>query len=363
MAAVERVRVGVIGAGWWATMCHIPALLANERAHLTAIADADAQRLATATSAFGVTGYPGHRELLASGEVDAVVIAVSHVHHFEAARDALEAGVHVMLEKPMTLTARDAWTLVHAARERNLHLQLGYTYQFTRHASRAKEVFDAGELGELVLVSGLFASMVEAYYRGLPDDYSSLMGNPITMPTPETYSNPAISGGGQAMTQITHAMGMVHWLTGARVEEVFAYMTNRDLAVDLADAISYRFADGALGTMSSTGGLRPNQDQQQELRYYGTEGYMLQEIRSGKLEIGRNSDGSVEVLEPLTAEERWPAGATSAGIVDLVLGLGENRAPAEAGAAAVEFLELAYISAREHRPARLDELEGHAAWQ
>ncbi|HEX3806335.1 MAG TPA: Gfo/Idh/MocA family oxidoreductase [Gaiellaceae bacterium] len=353
--AGEKARVGVIGAGWWSTMVHMPALAANNRAELVAIADRDPQRLAAAANEFGVTAYPGHRELLDGAELDAVVIAVQHAYHFEAARDALDAGVSVMLEKPMTLNARDAWELVRLAREREVHLQLGYTYHFTRHARRAKQVLDAGELGELQLISGLFASMVESYYRGEPGDYAELMGNPITMPTPETYSNPAISGGGQAMTQITHAMGMVHWLTGGRTAEVFAFMADHGLAVDLVDAASYRFDDGTLGTMASTGGLEPRQDQQQELRYYGTEGYMLQEIWSGALEIVRN-DGRREVLEPLTAEERYPAGATSAGIVDLVLGGGENLAPGEAGAAAVEFIELAYRSAREGRPVRRDEL-------
>lgn len=356
----ETARVGVVGAGWWSTMCHIPALLANPRARVVGVADPDPERLARASSAFDLRGFASHAELLEAG-VDAVVIAVPHAYHFEPARDALDAGVHVMLEKPMTIAAADAWELVRLARERGVHLQLGYTYHFTRHARRAKEVFDRGELGELQLVSGLFASMVESYYRGAPDEYADVMGGPMTLPTPETYSNPAIAGGGQAMTQITHAIGMVLWLTGARAEEVSAYMADHHLALDLVDAVSYRLDGGALGTMASTGGLMPGQAQQQELRYYGTGGYLLQEIWAGRLEIVRN-DGSREVLEPLADDERYPTGATSAGIVDLALGGGENLAPAEAGAAAVEFLELAYASARERRPVRRDELEGAERW-
>jgi predicted dehydrogenase len=352
----DRVRVGVVGTGWWATQFHLPALLANERAQVVALADRDGQRLVAAGEAFGIDArYTDHRELLASGAVDAVLVVVPHNAHFGVARDALEAGVHVMLEKPMTLRAADAWTLVSLARDTGLHLQLGYTYQFTRHALRAKQMFDGGELGDLLLVSGLFASMVESYYRGRPEEYAELIDFPLTGPAPDTYSDPAISGGGQAIAQITHAMGMVHWLTGARAEEVFAFMANRDLAVDLADAISYRLDGGAIGTMSSTGSLRPRQPQQQELRYYGTEGFLLQEIWAGKLEIHRN-DGSVEVVPPLAPAEIYPAGAPSAGIVDLVLGTGENLAPPEPAAAAAEFLELAYISARERRPVRRDEL-------
>jgi predicted dehydrogenase len=350
------VRVGVVGAGWWSTMCHLPALLANERAKVTAIADRDPERLAAAAAVYGIEAtYTDYRELYASGKVDAVVVAVPHVAHFEVARDALEAGLHVLLEKPMTIRAADAWELVRLAREGALQLEIGYTYQFTRHARRAKAVLESGELGELVLVSGLFASMVEAYYRGQPDGYRDLFQFPVVGPAPETYSDPAVSGGGQAITQITHAMGMVHWLTGGRTAEVFAYMTNRDLAVDLADAISYRFDGGALGTMGSTGGLLPRQAQQQELRYYGTGGFMLQEIWAGKLEIHRN-DGRVEVLPPLTDEERYPAFAASASLVDLALGEGENVAPGEAGAATVEFVELAYRSVREGRPVKREEL-------
>jgi predicted dehydrogenase len=354
--ALSRVRVGVIGTGWWATQFHLPALKRNPRAEVTALADRDERRLAAAGAAFGVGAlHADHRELLASGSVDAVLVVVPHAAHFEVARDALEAGVHVMLEKPMTVRAADAWTLVELARNRRLHLQLGYTYQFTRHARRAKEAFEQGELGELLLVSGLFASMVESYYRGRPEEYAELIEFPLTGPAPDTYSDPAISGGGQAIVQITHAMGMVHWLTGARADEVFAFMDSRDLAVDLVDAISYRLDGGAIGTMSSTGSLRPRQAQQQELRYYGSDGFLLQELWAGRLELHRN-DGTVEVVPPLADDERYPAGAPSAALVDLVLGEGENLAPPEHGAAAAEFLELAYRSAREGRPIRRDEL-------
>ncbi len=82
--------------------------------------------------------YDDHRELLAAG-VDGVVVAVQHAYHYEVARDALDAGVHVLVEKPMTLTAADAWDLVERAKSNGLHLMVGYTSQFTRHADAARE--------------------------------------------------------------------------------------------------------------------------------------------------------------------------------------------------------------------------------
>jgi predicted dehydrogenase len=324
---------------------------------VTCLADPDPERLRAASDRYGVaTTFPSHRELLASGLVDGVVIAVPHAFHYEIARDALDSGIHVMVEKPMVLRASEAWDLVERAKAGGLHLVVGYTYHFTRHAARAREVISSGELGELLFVSGLFASMVESYYRGRPGDYLGVFDFPLTGPHEKTYSDPALSGGGQGQTQITHAMGMVFWLTGARAVEVSAYMESRDLAVDLVDAISYRLDNGAIGTMGSTGSLRPGQPQQQELRYYGTEGFLLQELIHGKLSVHRN-DGTSESPPDLEEDELYLAHATARCLVDLILGDGDNRAPAEPAAAVVEFLEAAYRSASDRRPVRVDELQ------
>ena len=151
-------------------------------------------------------------------------------------------------------------------------------------------------------------------------------------------------------------MGMVFWVTGRQATEVAAFMENHDLAVDLVDAIGYRLDNGAVGTMGSTGSIRPNQPSQQELRYYGTEGFLLQELIHGRLAVHYN-DGTSEEFPDLTEEELYPAGAPSRALVDLVLGEGENVAPGETGAVTVEFLEAAYRSAEEGgRPVRTDEL-------
>ena len=106
--AMAKARMGVIGAGWWATQFHIPSLKTYEKADLVSIADVKPEKAAAAADYYDVRNtYNDHRELLAAG-VDGVVIAVQHAYHYEVARDALDAGVHVLVEKPMTLTAADA---------------------------------------------------------------------------------------------------------------------------------------------------------------------------------------------------------------------------------------------------------------
>ena len=171
---------------------------------------------------------------------------------------------------------------------------------------------------------------------------------------PDTYSNPAISGGGQGQTQITHAMGMVLWATGARAIEVNAKMSNAGLEVDLVDAISYTLDSGAIGTMAATGSIMPGQAEQLELRSYGSDGYLLQQPLTGTLTVQR--DGSPPEVSETPVADIYPAHATARCLVDLVRGEGENRAPARPAAATVEFLEAAYRSVTENRPIRIDEL-------
>lgn len=357
MSDGKRARIGVIGTGWWSTQFHIPGLMSYDRADLVALADPDTDKLAAAASTYGVDRtHTDYRRLLDADDVDCVIIAAPHAYHYDIARDALAAGKHVLLEKPMTLTAASAWDLVERARASRLHLMVGDTYHFTDHARRAYEIVRSGRLGELRLVSGLFSSMVESYLRGHPSDYAGVFHFPVTGPGTSTYSDPEVAGGGQGVTQITHAMAMVFWVTGQRTAEVSAFMNNVDLDVDLVDAVSYRLDSGALGTMAATGTIRPGQPEQQELRYYGSEGFLLQDIKYGRLAFYGN-DGAVETPADLPEAEVYPQRATGRALADLILGDDANAGPAEVGATTTEFLEAAYASARQGRPVTVEYLE------
>ena len=116
---MTKVRVGVVGTGWWATQFHIPGLLAYEHCEVVALADRDPVNLERAAEAYGVRRtYSDHRALLDAGEVDCVVVAVPHAYHYEIARDTLDAGLGVLVEKPMVLRAAEAWDLVERSRAR-----------------------------------------------------------------------------------------------------------------------------------------------------------------------------------------------------------------------------------------------------
>lgn len=352
---MAKARIGVIGAGWWATQHHIPSLKGYDKADLVGVADVLPDKAKAAADYYGISNtYDNHHDLLAAG-VDGVVIAVQHAYHYEAARDALDAGVHVFVEKPMTLTARDAWDLVERADRNSLHLMVGYTSQFTSHAQAARAIVQSGKIGELHMVSGIFTSWVESYLRGKPQDYAEAFGFPVTGPSDDTYSDPKVAGGGQGHVQVTHPMGMALWVTNRRAVEVFAYMENYDLAVDLINAFSFRLDNGAIGTMASSGAMRPHQDLDQGFVYTGSKGCLRQDMAGGRL-LAQYHDGTSEEFPDLAADERYPAHLPARGLVDVILGEDENRAPGEIGARVVEFLDAGYRSAASGRAMRVDSL-------
>lgn len=348
MARVKNARVGVVGAGWWATQHHIPSLVNYDRADLAGVAESDPTNRQKVAQHFDVPLYVDADEMFDVAQLDGAIIATPHKYHYPLAAAALDAGLHVLVEKPLALTAEHAWDLVRRAEKAGLQLMVGTTFQFTRLARRCRDALQGGEIGGLLHVNGCFSSAVESFFRARPADYQQAFKFPVTPPGKSTYSDPDIAGGGQGQTQLSHAMGMVLWATGNRAVEVSAFMENRDLRVDLVDAISYRLENGALGTMGATGSVASGLPQQQTIYYYGTHGLILQDLIGGTLQIHTNN-GRSETYGPLPEDEIYPAELPARTLVDLILGNVYNPAPGRDAARTVEFLQAAYRSAAEGR--------------
>jgi predicted dehydrogenase len=206
----------------------------------------------------------------------------------------------------------------------------------------------AGRIGELEHVACLFASVVRELYRGAPARYAEVLGYPLAVPGDRTYADPAVAGGGQGQTQVTHAAALLLWLTGLEVESVAAFTAPFELAVDLADAVALRFRGGAVGTLASTGSVVPSQPELLEYRLFGRGGDVLWDVNDGRAVV-RLADGSrQELVEPDEAA-RYPEAAPSANLVEVALGRAPNGSPGEIGVAAVELVDALYRSAAEGR--------------
>lgn len=379
------VRIAVAGAGWWATEHHLPALASDPRAEIAAIVEPDPVRRERTATWFGVRrSYADLADLLADAgaeragpAVDGLIVAVPHAEHYAVARAALDAGWHVLVEKPMTLDAEQAWDLVDRARQRGRHLVVGYPLHFARHVQAARALVATGVLGELQLASGVFASVVAAFLAGQPEVYANDFGYRLTGPQPGTYADPARSGGGQGQTQLTHALAALCRVGGVQVRAVSAVMANYALAVDLVDALTLEFTGGGLGTLAGAGSLLPGDPLRQELYLVGSTGQLRLDLAGGRLEVVGPADllagvslpgrgeplGAGRVRRSLTvpAADAYPAGAPARYLVSLIRsGLDsdaaydnpsldnaslDNPSPGELGAHVVAVLAAAYRSA------------------
>jgi predicted dehydrogenase len=255
--------------------------------------------------------------------------------------------LHVLVEKPMALRAEDAWDLVERAQQSGRHLMVGYTLQFTRAARCLRDLLGRGALGDLLSVSGLFTSVVQSLFSGRPEEYGDAFG--MLTPDAQTYANPQIAGGGQAVTQLTHAVGLLLYVSDLPPSSVMAFMGKAGLAVDLVDAVGFELVGGAVGTLASAGCVQPGQEATQELRYFGSAGQAVHDLVAGRLTVMHN-DGSRETYGPGDGEPAYPAHAPARAFVDLIAGRGPNLAPPVPAARAVEFVAACYRSAERRQP-------------
>lgn len=337
----RRAAIGLVGAGWYSTIAHLPALVDDRRVEVVAVCDADPSRAEEAARRFGIPrAFSDAQELFSVDGLDGVVIATPHTTHFALVSGALRAGLDVLVEKPLTTVAADAWRLVDLARELGRILIVGATYQYTDAAPRIRDAVQH-EIGELVAVNAEFASGTLPLFSttGGPGDNPNDPG----LPHGTTYSDPTLSGGGQGHSQLSHLLGALLWTAGDQATEVFARMENRGLTVDIVDAMTFRLAGGALCVASSTGTTPPRVPARQIIRYHGTAGMVEHDFTTAEGWLHR-ADGSTEIYENPYHLPAYPRGGPVEAFARMILDGADAAAPADFAAASVALLDAAYES-------------------
>lgn len=356
----RRARIAVVGAGWWATTAHLPALRDHPEAELVAVAEVRPEALNRAVEAFGpVKGYTDYEAMLRNESLEGVVVAVHHAAHYAVARQCLRAGLHVMLEKPMTLKAAEARRLERLAEQRRRELIIGYPYHYSPLTLEARAILHSGWLGRIQFVDCLFASRVVEFYRGNEQAYAGQSGYRVHGPG-NVYADPQRSGGGQGHLQVTHAAALMLYITGLRPERVTAFMENWDVPVDLINAMSVRFklfeGQAALGVIGSTGNIGVGGRTELIIRVFCEHGHLTLDHGQSVLHARHHSgtERDLGLLSPDDSEPPYPSAAPVHNLIEVILGQAENRSPTRIGVMTVELLEAAYRSAaRQGRPVRI----------
>lgn len=344
-----KAKIAVVGTGWWATANHLPALTLHSKAEIVAVCDIDEAKVQKAADEFDIqTIYTDLDTMLVHEALDGIMVATYHAAHYHVAKICLEHGLHVYIEKPMVLFAEHARELVTLADEKGLQIVMGYNHNHHNFVIRARELIQNGEIGEIQYITGQFSQAVYRFLQGDSDYIKPRVHGPGNV-----YSDPVRSGGGQGHLQTTHLAGMLFFVTGLRIQQVQAKMTNLDLSVDVVNAIMTQFDNGALGTFGGTGNIRGGR-RCFKLTIYGEKGWVDIDDANGTMVVHR------EDHEPEKhRSDEHPFFAPTHNFVDAIVGDAENLCSGLIGWRAVELLDAAYRSAtNDGKTIYLDELYG-----
>jgi len=348
----SKIRLGLIGAGWWATANHLPIFAARDDVELTAVCRLGRPALEAVRDRFGFRfATEDYRELL-DQPLDAVVVASPHTLHATHARAALERGLHVMVEKPMAVRSADAWDLVRLARERHCHLLVPYGWNYKSFVEKARDLIAAGAVGDIEYAMCHMASPLRHLLTGSSTEMSSESGAAaglVFAPETATWADPVVAGGGYGQSQLTHATGLLFFLTALRAARVYAEMTAPGSRVELYDAFSVRYRNGAIGTVSGAATIPEGGGYQVDLRIFGRDGMLLLDVERERLELRRN-DGENFSLPVQPGEGAYTCDVPPARFIELILGQSNrNNSSGEVAARSVELLEAGYRSAQSGR--------------
>lgn len=339
----DVLRFGLIGCGRVAPR-HAESLLSLPGAQLVAVADVRESRAERFAAQYHAAAHTDYHALLAREDVDVVNICTPSGLHAQMAVEAMQAGKHVIVEKPIALTLHDADLMIGAARVYGLKLCVVLQNRYNRPMQDLKQVIENGMLGRLLL-----GNATVRWYR--PQEYYE-----------DGWHGTWAMDGGALMNQSIHHIDALQWLLG-RPESVFAYsatLAHRMEAEDIGVA-SIRFHGGTLGVVEGSTVTYP-ENLEGSVAVFGERG----SLKVGGTALNRKVlwkvAGELEhEKELLTREQVDPPSVygTShrAVIADMIEAILVNRAPKTDGREAKKSLALVlamYESARTGQPVNLD---------
>ncbi|MCX5658514.1 MAG: Gfo/Idh/MocA family oxidoreductase [Planctomycetota bacterium] len=329
---MAKVKVAFLGCGGFMG-AHAQRLRAHPDVQLVAMCDvAEAgvrgfiqQHLGAVSPAPAVFTDPA--AMYAQAKPDAVFIATPHTMHFQHGKQALQAGCHVYMEKPMVTAADDAYALAEVTKKAGKILVVGYNTPCSPEYLWLRESIRNKSLGKLEVISGFLSQDWMRLTVGL------------------WRQKPELSGGGQAYDSGAHLLNSLCWSVESNVAEVFAFVDNHGTPVDINSAFVIRFENGVMASIA-IGGNSP-----------GGGSHMAYMFDGGRVEIDPWGSSFMNVFGANGSKVKWPAipgkdQTPDDNFIDAILGRAEPRTSPANGIIQSELMDAIYESAKTGRPAK-----------
>ena len=237
---MAKVRVAVMGAGAIAQRRHLPEYKSNPDAEIAGVYDANAIRAAQLALLYDCKAYSSFEEMLADETVDAVSVCSPNVTHADVTIRALNAGKHVLCEKPMAQTLEETRAMLEAAERSGKTLMLGHNQRMIRAHIKARQLLQSGAIGKLLFFQCNFK------HPG-PESWS-IENNSNTWFFKRDQASFGVMGDLGA-----HKIDLIRFLTGEEITSVFATVMTLDKRY--ADGTPIDLEDNAICEFKMTGGL------------------------------------------------------------------------------------------------------------
>lgn len=329
----RTVKLGLIGCGGF-MQHHVNQILEVKSAEIAALVDpsrASIRRMVRSHPSLAqVPRFADYRDMLAEAEIDGAVIASPHSLHFEQIMGCLEAGVHVLCEKPMVCRVDQAGEVIRKAKRKKLVVMVSYQRHVEPAFRCVREMIAEGKLGGITFVSALLA---QEWLRGTKGTWRQ---------------DPKLSCGGELNDSGSHLIDIILWVTGLVPSSVFARIDNCGTKVDILSALTFTFKGGAMGNLSVVGDAP---GWWEEITFYGKKGALY--YRDGRLfhHVPNKSGWGATVTE-VTKKVRYRS-TPDKNFVNSILGKEEPQSPPECGLRVAQLTTAAWESARTGKPVKV----------
>ncbi|MBN1222248.1 MAG: Gfo/Idh/MocA family oxidoreductase [Candidatus Aminicenantes bacterium] len=231
---MKKLRVGLIGLGAVAEV-HLGGYKNAKNVTIVAGAEIRPDRLNLMAKEWGFKGYTNYEEMLDKENPDIACILTPASSHREVTERVAERGVHILCEKPMTLTLEDAKAMITKCRNEGVKFQYGSSYRFLCACQKAKELIDEGRLGDIIL-------LMEIQVGGQGPGAFHDLG-------PHHYPPGRPGGGGMGLVDHgIHLIDVFRWFTGSEVQSVVG-KGNISGEPPGTEFLTMFFATGAVGQL------------------------------------------------------------------------------------------------------------------
>lgn len=239
---MKMYKVGIVGLGKIAHL-HAQALKEIENAEFTAGCSRSLAKAESYVSQYGAKPYDNITRMVKENELDLVIICTPHPNHIEPTIEALEAGAHILVEKPLASTLQDCDAMIDAASKANLKLGVISQRRWYPPTLRVKKAMDEGKIGKTVMGTvNMLGWRDEAYYQS--DEWRGKWEE---------------EGGGVMVNQAPHQMDLFCWLMGP-IDEVYGHWANLNhpyIEVEDTALAIVKFKSGAIGNIVMSNSQKP----------------------------------------------------------------------------------------------------------